>query len=213
MTEPPDISLDDLRELDAGALEPPVEVEGARLESAELGGVTWGSARFENVHLVGVGFDGSKLRGASLVDLLGERVGAANGDWGGATLRRVAFRESRLTGIDFGEARLTDVSFEDCKLDYANFRHSEIDQVTFEGCALAEADFQGARIRRTRFSGCTLDRADFTKAELEEVDARGSTIALAGSVLNLRGLTIDSVQLIDLALALAGEIGINVEDP
>ena len=130
----------------------------------------------------------------------------------GASLRRVAFRESRLVGIDFGEARLADVSFEDCKLDYANFRHSEIDQVTFTDCALAEADFQGARIRRTRFSGCTLDRADFTKVELEDVDARGSSLALAGSVLGLRGLTIDSLQLIELSRSMAAEIGIAVED-
>lgn len=212
MTEPPDVSFADLRDLDPGGLEPPVEVEDARIEAAAIGVVEWGSARFEHAHLVEVDLEGAKLRGVSLVDLIGERVNAANGRWGGASLRRVVFRECRLTGLDLGEARLADVGFEDCKLDYANFRHSEIEHVTFTGCAMTEADFQGAKLRATRFEGCDLGRADLTKAELEDVDARGSTLNLAGSVLGLRGLKIDASQLIDLAPALAAEIGIEVED-
>ncbi|HET7444283.1 MAG TPA: pentapeptide repeat-containing protein [Solirubrobacterales bacterium] len=212
MTEPPDVSFADLRDLDPGGLEPPVEVEDARIEAAAIGAVEWGSASFEHAHLIEVDFEGAKLRGLSLVDLVGERVNAANGRWLGATLRRVAFRQCRLTGLDLGEARLADVSFEDCKLDYANFRHGEIDHVTFSGCAMTEADFQGAKIGATRFDGCDLGRADFTKAELDEVDARGSTLNLAGSVLGLRGLKIDALQLMDLSRAMAAEIGIEVED-
>jgi hypothetical protein len=41
---------------------------------------------------------------------------------------------------------------------------------------------------------------------------RGSGLALAGSVLGLRGATIDHLQLMELSRNLAQELGINVED-
>jgi uncharacterized protein YjbI with pentapeptide repeats len=104
------------------------------------------------------------------------------------------------------------VSFKSCKLDYVNFRHSAIEQVSFEDCVLTGADFQGASINATRFSGCQLVDADFSKATLSLVDLRGSELALAGSVLGLRGAIIDPLQLMELARTLAQELGITIED-
>ncbi len=54
--------------------------------------------------------------------------------------------------------------------------------------------------------------ADFSKALLTRVDLRGSELALAGSVLGLRGAIVDPLQLMDLARTLAQELGIAVED-
>jgi uncharacterized protein YjbI with pentapeptide repeats len=54
--------------------------------------------------------------------------------------------------------------------------------------------------------------ADFSKAELAHVDLRGSELALAGSLLALRGATIDSLQLMELSRPLAAELGITVEE-
>ena len=53
----------------------------------------------------------SKLRGVDFVDVIAERVDAANGDWGGAQLRRTLFSDARLTGLSFAEARIAEVSF------------------------------------------------------------------------------------------------------
>lgn len=209
-TEAPDVGVDALERLVPTKLEPQFELEGVLLEALDLGAVEAGSGSIENALLREVDLDGAKLRALRLLDVSAEEVSAANGTWGGATLRRVEFRRSRLTGLDLGEARLDEVRFQGCKLDYANFRHAEIGQVTFEDCVLDCADFQGARIFASRFASCDLVEADFTKAALERVDLRGSKLQLAGSVLGLRGATIDPLQLMDLSRSMAAEAGIEV---
>jgi uncharacterized protein YjbI with pentapeptide repeats len=162
--------------------------------------------------LRGLDLGEAMLRSLRLRDVAGEDVNAVNGDWRGAELNRVSFEGARLTGLDLGEARLEEVHFKSCKLDYANFRHAAIEHVSFEDCVLSTADFQGARIYASRFATCQLGTADFTKAKLAHVDFRGSELALAGSVLGLGGATIDSLQLMDLARAMAHELGIVVKE-
>jgi uncharacterized protein YjbI with pentapeptide repeats len=159
-----------------------------------------------------IDFGESKLRAVKFIDVIAERIDAANGDWGGAQLRRTRFSDARLTGLNFAEARIEEVSFKGCKLDYANFRHSAIKQVSFEDCVLTGADFQGASLDATLFSDCQLVEVDFSKAKLSLVDLRGSELAFVGSVLGLRGAIIDPLQLMELAPILAQELGITVED-
>jgi len=211
-TQAPDLSLADLEEVEVGGIESEFELETVRLGPAALNGLDASSGRFEQARLEDVNLDDSKLRGLQLVDVEAERVSAANGNWGGALLRRVVFKQARLTGLELGEAKIEEAHFKGCKLDYANFRHSTIEFATFEDCVLDNADFQAARIYAARFVGCQLTATDFTKAELEHVDLRGSELALAGSLLALRGATVDSLQLLDLARPIAHELGITVEE-
>jgi uncharacterized protein YjbI with pentapeptide repeats len=212
VTQAPDFASDQLKSIAVDGLAAGFELEDVRIFSAVLVNANAGSGRVTRAHLKDVDFGESKLRAIKLVDVDGERIDAANGDWGGAQLRRTQFSDARLTGLSFAEARIEEVSFKGCKLDYANFRHSTIAQVSFEDCVLTGADFQGASIDATLFSHCQLAEADFSKAELSLVDLRGSELALAGSVLGLRGAIIDPLQLMELARSLAQELGINVED-
>jgi uncharacterized protein YjbI with pentapeptide repeats len=170
------------------------------------------SGHVEEARLVALDLSEAKLRGLRLTDVEGGDVSAVNGDWRGAEIKRVSFRGARLTGLDLGEARIEEARFVGCKLDYANFRHAVIEHVSFEDCVLANADFQGARLYAVRFSRCQLGAADFSKAELAHVDFRGSELALAGSVLGLRGAIVDPLQLMELSRPMAHELGILVEE-
>ncbi len=208
----PELVADELRPIDLDGLATQFELEDVRVCSASFSNLDAGSGRLARAQLVDVGLGESKLRGVELVDVIAERLDAANGDWGGARLRRTLLSDARLTGLGLAEARIEHVRFKLCKLDYANFRHCEIEHASFEDCVLTGADFQGAKIKETIFSGCQLLEADFTKAELSHVDMRGSGLALAGSVLGLRGAIIDPLQLMELARTLAHELGITVED-
>jgi uncharacterized protein YjbI with pentapeptide repeats len=208
----PELVADELESIDLGRLIARFELEDVRVCSASFPDLDAGSGRLVRGQLVDVGLGASKLRGVELLDVIAERLDAANGDWGGARLRRSLFSEARLTGLSLAEARIEHVRFKLCKLDYANFRHCEIEHVSFEDCVLTGADFQGAKIKETVFSGCQLLEADFSKAELARVDMRGSGLALAGSVLGLRGAIVDPLQLMELARTLAHELGITVED-
>jgi uncharacterized protein YjbI with pentapeptide repeats len=211
-TQAPDLVPDQLEIVEIDGLEACFELEDVRICSASLGETNAGSGRFERVQLEDVALSESKLRAVELIDVIGKRIDAANGDWAGAQLRRTRFSDARLTGLNLAEARIEEVSFKGCKLDYVNFRHSAIEQVSFEDCLLTGADFQGASINATRFSGCQLVDADFSKAALSLVDLRSSELALAGSVLGLRGAIIDPLQLMELARTLAQELGITIED-
>jgi uncharacterized protein YjbI with pentapeptide repeats len=184
--------------------------EGELVALADIGDVH--PERVEEARLTGLDLAGTALRGLRLADVDGGGVNAVNGNWRAGDLKRVSFEGARLTGLDLGEARLDEVHFKSCKLDYANFRHSVIEHVTFEDCVLTDADFQGARVYATRFAACQMAAADFSKAELAHVDLRGSDLALAGSLLALRGATIDSLQLMELSRPLAAELGIAVEE-
>ncbi len=208
----PDVEPDSLGGVEPEGLDDGFRLEDVRVDSVSLASLSVGSGRFERVHLKDVDLGQSKLRAVELIDVIAERIDAANGDWGGARLRRSTFSDARLTGVNFAEARFEEVSFKGCKLDYANFRHSAIKHVSFEDCVLVGADFQGASLDATRFSACRLVEADFSKARLARVDLRGSEIALAGSVLGLRGAIIEPLQLMELSRALAQELGIAVED-
>jgi uncharacterized protein YjbI with pentapeptide repeats len=211
-TQTPELLADELEPIELDGLAARFQLEDVRVCSSSLPNLDAGSGRLARGQLIDVGLGASKLRGVELVDVIAERLDAANGDWGGARLRRSLLSEARLTGLSLAEARIEHVRFKLCKLDYANFRHCEIEHVSFEDCVLTGADFQGAKIKETVFSGCQLLEADFTKAELSHVDMRGSGLALAGSVLGLRGAIIDPLQMMELARTLAHELGITVED-
>jgi uncharacterized protein YjbI with pentapeptide repeats len=211
-TQVPELASDELEPVDLAGLASRFELEDVLVRSAPAAKLDAGSGRLTRSRLVDVDLGDSKLRAVELVDVIAEALDAANADWGGAQLRRTLFSDARLTGLSLAEARIEQVSFKLCKLDYANFRHSEIEHASFEDCVLTGADFQGAKIKETVFSGCQLLEADFSKAELSRVDMRGSGLALAGSVLGLRGAIIDPLQLMELARTLAHELGITVED-
>lgn len=208
----PELVADELESIDLAGLASRFELEDVRVCSVSSPKLDAGSGRLARAQLIDVELGESRLRGVELVDVIAERLDAANGDWGGAQLRRTLLSDARLTGLGLAEARIEHVHFKLCKLDYANFRHGEIEHVSFEDCVLTGADFQGAKIKDTVFSGCQLLEADFSKAELSRVDMRGSGLALAGSVLGLRGAIIDPLQLMELARTLAHELGITVED-
>lgn len=211
-TQAPELDVEELESIQLTGLDAHFELEDVRIGSASLLEVDAGSGHVERVHLKDVDLGESKLRGVEFVDVIAERVDAANGEWGGAQVRRTLFSDARLTGLSFAEARIQEVSFKACKLDYANFRHSEIERVSFEDCVLTGADFQGASIKATVFSRCQLVEADFSKADMSLVDLRGSELRPAGSVLGLRGAIIDPLQLMELSRMLAQELGITVED-
>jgi uncharacterized protein YjbI with pentapeptide repeats len=211
-TQAPELAPEELEIVELTGLDARFELEDVRICSASLANVDAGSGCIRRAHVQDVDLGESKLRAVELIDVIAERVDAANGDWGGAQLRRALFSDARLTGLSLAEARIEEVSFKACKLDYTNFRHCEIERVSFEDCVLTGADFQGASIKATAFSRCQLVEADFSKADLSLVDLRGSELRLMGSVLGLRGAIIDPLQLMELSRTLAQELGIAVQD-
>ncbi|EFG65086.1 conserved hypothetical protein, partial [Streptomyces sp. SPB074] len=100
------------------------------------------------------------------------------------------------------------------KLDYLNLRGAKLKDVVFEACVLVEPDFAGAGLERVAFVDCVVKGADFHKVTLKDVDLRqAAELGVAAGIGGLRGAAISPDQLIDLAPALAAELGMRVLDP
>ncbi len=155
----------------------------------------------------------------------------------GGTLRRarlsdVWLREARLVAVDLAESEWLDATLLDCvlagteaygsdlrrvvfrggKLDAVNFRDAALTDVRFENCVLRGVDLSAATLERVSFPGCRLSEVDLTGVALKKVDLRGAELDLVGGHESLRGAVITTVQLLDLAPALARSLGITVRD-
>ena len=195
-----------------GELEPDEDYEGLRFAEVTFDEAAAGGCHFLDCEFAGVSFGGGRLRksrftGVALREVRFVATDLAESSWQDTTLAGCA-----LAGVQAFSAALRRVVFTDGKLDSVNFRGAALTDVTFEDCVLLDADFGGATLLRVSFAGCTLAGADFTKAACTEVDLRGARLGITAGYESLRGVTIDSGQLVTLAPYLARHLGITVAD-
>ena len=204
----------DRRELSLfeGDLERGEDYEGLRFAEATFDETVAGGCHFLDCSFASALFSGGRLRksrftGVTLREVRFVATDLAETGWQDTTLDGCA-----LAGVQAFSSALRRVRFRDGKLDSVNFRGAVFTDVSFEDCVLREVDFGGATLLRVSFAGCTLTGADFTKAACTEVDLRGAMLGITAGWESLRGVTIDSVQLVMLAPYLARHLGITVAD-
>jgi uncharacterized protein YjbI with pentapeptide repeats len=200
------------RTLFQGDLEPDQDYEGLRFAEVTFDEVAAGGCHFLDCEFLGVSFGGGRLRKSRFTDTRLREVrfvatDLAETGWQDTTLAGCA-----LAGVQAFSAAMRRVAFRDGKLDSVNLRGAVLTDVAFEDCVLRDADFGGATLLRVSFAGCTLTGADFTKAACTEVDLRGARLGITAGYESLRGVTIDSAQLVGLAPYLARHLGITVGD-
>jgi uncharacterized protein YjbI with pentapeptide repeats len=191
-----------------GTGDPEVEIDRAAVRGADISGerLSVDGSRLERCSMIGAAYDACSLTDVECVRLEAAGVHAYK-----ANLLRVAFADCRCTGAEFAEARFEDCAFKNVKFDEAGFRFATLTRVRFESCLLRQADFANARLHHVTFTGCDFEGADFTSAVSKNVDIRGEDITQARGVLGLKGATISTEQLIQLATLLASELGFTVE--
>ncbi|MFJ4653939.1 pentapeptide repeat-containing protein [Nocardia sp. NPDC088792] len=138
--------------------------------------------------------------------------------WVGTNLGQTGWQDAELidsafSGVEWVGAGVRRVRFEGCKFESVNFRNSTLQQVEFADCVLRDVDFGEATLRKVSFPGTTLLRLALHRAKLENVDLRGAlALDIANGLDALRGATISTGQLMDLAPAFAQAAGIIVRD-
>lgn len=125
---------------------------------------------------------------------------------------RVRITGGRMTGIDLSRSAIKDVVFENCKLNMANFRFAKLVRVQFINCQLSETDFQAAELNKVEFQTSYLEKAEFGQCKLSEVDVRSSQLLDIRGWHSLKGLVIDSTQLVGIAPQLAMELGLIIKE-
>lgn len=209
----------DLRPFD-GEFELEGDYDRVRCDGTAFTDAVAGGSRIAESGFTGVTFDGGRMRRARLSDVWFGETRMVAFDLAESSLTDVWFSGCVLAGMQAFALTTRRVRFRDCKLDSVNFRESALRDVLFEDCVLRDVDFGGAKLTRVRFPGCTLSGTDFTKVSCTDVDLRGARLGTGGSgdagiragYDSLRGVRIDTLQLVALAPLLAHHLGITVED-
>jgi uncharacterized protein YjbI with pentapeptide repeats len=183
----------------------------------------WADADLVGVDATGCRFAESVLTGCTLIRGVFTRSRWHDAWLGRSRLSGLDLTESdwrdvdvvgcALTGVNLPSATLRRVRFTECKLTEVNLRATTMRGVVFDRCLLSEVDFGGADLRTVRFPGSSLRPIRLGQTRLTDVDLRGTAaLTVTGDVQSLRGATIDTGQLMDLAPTLAAGLGLVVTD-
>jgi uncharacterized protein YjbI with pentapeptide repeats len=192
---------------DAG---PEIEIDRALAKGLDCTASTKISAdasRIESMVVTGAALDTFELTDVACTKLEGAAVRAYK-----TNLLRVALADCRLTGAEFAEGNFEDCTFRNVKFDEAGFRFATFKRVRFENCILRQADFSNAKLSQVTFTGCDLEATNFVSASCTNVDITGEDFTQVKGVLGLKGATISTEQLMQLAPLLASELGFRVKD-
>lgn len=203
----------------------PIKLEDISLEDFQDGDIETAllqDADATNIHIVDlqiseVAFErnvltSAQLERASIRDFTAKQCDFSAAHITNGNVNRAEFNSNRMPAVDFNKTTLHDVTFKGCKLDMANFRFSDLRRVKFTDCTFTESDFLGATLHDVSFESCTLEKTVFDQAKCKFVDLRTSDLIEISGWMSLKGATIDSVQLANVAPYLANELGLTIRN-
>jgi uncharacterized protein YjbI with pentapeptide repeats len=196
-----------------GDLAPEGDYDTLHFDGGEYVDVDAGHARFLECALSSVTFTGGRCPRARFNDVWLHGV-----RWVGTELVETHWLDaemvaSALSGVPMFGAHLRRVTFHNCKFDSVNARGVALRDVRFVDCLLREVDLGGAALTDVAFPGSTLDGVRIDGARMSRVDLRGATaLGIRDGVAALRGATIGTAQLLDLAPLFAQALDVRVED-
>ncbi len=128
-----------------------------------------------------------------------------------SVFRDVEFDGGRLGAVEAYDMQGRAVHFRGCRLNYLNLRGSTLIDIAFTDCQIDELDLGQATVERMGFPGSRIGTLTMHKAVLKDVDLRGAELGAVNGAASLKGATISTQQLLDLAPQLARESGILVD--
>ncbi len=196
--------LDDLR---SRALLEAVELLGVQGAEVRLTDATLDGCRLVDLHTPTLRLEGSSLR-----DVVLHRPDVALVQAWSTRWRDVHLDAGRLGAVDAYESDWGSVRLSGVKLTYLNLRGSQVADLLLEHCRLDTLDLNQAQVRRLCLIDCQVDTLDVRAATLSDVDLRGAHLSTIEGLPDLRGATISSLQLQQLAGLLAHHLGLRVEE-
>jgi uncharacterized protein YjbI with pentapeptide repeats len=182
-----------------------IEQAGLELTDVSASGARFLDCRLTSSVINGGDLEGSTWRGGGLTGVRFVGTHLARSVWHGVELENCA-----LSGVELFDARWSRLTVCGGMLHGVNLRQARLEDVVFEDCVLRDVDFGAAMLERVRFPGCRIEQVDLTAMTAHRVDLRGAQITIARGLDRLQGVMIDHVQLIDLAPAMAVQLGLVV---
>jgi uncharacterized protein YjbI with pentapeptide repeats len=184
-----------------------VEVSGLRADA-----LSWtGRRRLGGSRVTGLSVGTWSAPAASFVDSVLDAVEVVSLDAAGSSWWNVEVTGSRVGSGALYDSTWRSVHASRCKLGYLNLRDAQLTDVVFSDCTIEELDLARATASRLAFPGSRIARIELTGSRLADVDLRDARVDDVGNLEGLRGASITTAQLLDLAPALAARLGIRVE--
>ncbi len=204
--------LDDLDDGESSQLVPRARLEGLSFRDLRVDALDLESADLALCRVDGVRAAEVSLRYATVAE-------SAWSGWDVPILRtaRASWRDLEIDGTRSGsveayESTWKGVHFVNCRLGFVNLRGAHLQDVAFTDCTIDELDLGQAKLTRFAAPGSRISQLIVEQSTLQHVDLRGADLDGLAGISALRGATISSVQLQQLAPLLAADRGITVRD-
>jgi hypothetical protein len=186
--------------------------DGERFLLADLSERDLVGAAFSDCEFLDLTAHDCDFRAAGFADTRFERLNAPIFKAPRSRFRNVDMDGSRLGSAEFYGASWQSVHISNSKLGFINLRGAELRDVLFTNCTIDELDLGDAKANRVSFVNTTVNNLDLTHSTLQHVDLRALEIRRLSGLEGLKGATVNSFQLGELAPLLARHLGIKVED-
>jgi len=206
----PVFRLPDLAAFDGEGLASHGDYDAIGFAELDLSGQDAADARFTECHLEGCAVDGLSLRRARIIDSLLTEPHGASLDLADSTWRGSELRGGRLGAVSLMGAEWTNVRVRASKLGFLNLAASRLARVTFERCEIGTLDVSDAELTNVTLVDCSIEEFAVSGARLTDVDLSGARLSTIVGIESLRGATISSTQMLDLAPLLAAHLGLEV---
>lgn len=156
--------------------------------------------------------DAVDLTGGTVVDVDLPGVRIASLKMRDAGVRRVRIRGGRIGTLDLSQASVAELELREVRIDYLNLGAAKITDLEVTGCTIRTIDLPQAELTRVRFADTSSDEVDTRGMRAKDLDLRGLDALSYLDALSLRGATLTSFQVQQLAPVIAAGIGIQVKD-
>ena len=204
--------LQNLVDGDAKSLRAHESYSGERFAASDVGEQDLSGVSFSECEFVELEANETNFRAATFVESRFDRLNAPIFTAPRSNLRDVSFEGSRLGSAEFYESTWKSVRFSHCRIGYLNLRGAHLQDVLFDDCLIDELDLGAATANRVSFSNTQVNNLDLTRSVLTNVDLRFLELRHLSGVEHLKGATINSHQLSELAPLLANHLGIVLDD-
>ncbi|UPL17458.1 pentapeptide repeat-containing protein [Microbacterium aurugineum] len=156
--------------------------------------------------------DAVDLTGATVidVDMSGARIASLR--LRDAGVRRMRISGGRIGTLDLSEARISELDLRDVRIDYLNLGASKVTDLEISECTIRTIDMPQAELTRVRFTSTSTEEVDSRGMRAKDLDLRGLDAVAFLDANSLRGATLTSFQVQQLAPVIAAGIGIQIKD-
>ena len=152
------------------------------------------------------------LTGATILDVAATDLRAASITLRNAGIRRLRISGGRIGTLDLSGTRIDELEIRDVRIDYLTLGGAKATDILITDTTIRTLDLPQAEISRMAFSGCRSEEVDPRGLRAKDVDLRGLDADVFVDATSLRGTTLTTYQIQQLAPAIAAGLGIRILD-